>query len=331
MKELVDIHTHLLSSDVKFNRIYDKIALKIFGKKMGIDFSELKQDPYLGYTKALIRNIKKSKKIKKVVLFGVDAKFNLEGKETDKDITVCAKNEDVLELYSANKDIIIPFFSINPNRADALDLIDKYVALGFRGAKFLQNYWQIDLNDKRYIPYFKKLAEHNLPLIIHTGSENSIESKKEYESITMLEAPLREGVVVIAAHMGLEYSLKRVFKSFSKDAKNFNKEYFLLLDMLKKEKNLYADISAILTPFRAKVLRDLSKRAEIHDKLLFGTDFPVPISVIFSSYDLPLKVRLLLNKIKNPFDRYVSALHYYFKEDNPIFTNYKKVLTKVLH
>jgi hypothetical protein len=26
--------------------------------------------------------------------------------------------------------------------------------------------------------------------------------------------------------------------------------------------------------------------------------------------------------------RYVSALHYYFKEDNPIFTNYKKVLNE---
>jgi predicted TIM-barrel fold metal-dependent hydrolase len=324
--QTVDMHTHLLSSDVKFDRLYDRVALVLFGKKMGLNLDEAKQNPYQAYINALIGSIKDSQHISQVVLFGVDAKFDEYGKEVDRDISVCASNDDVLKVYEANSDIIIPFFSINPNRKDALDMIDQYVALGFKGAKFLQNYWSVDLNDKKYEPYFQKLAYYNLPLIVHTGSENSIDSTKEYESIRMLQAPLKAGVKVIAAHMALEYSIMDIFKIFSKDNKNFNSEYFMLIEMLKEYDNLYADISALLTPFRAKALRDLSMRKDIHHKLLFATDFPVPMMSIFSSYDLGLSKRLELSKILNPFDRYAKTILEYFKEDSLIYTNYKKIL-----
>ncbi len=123
--QTVDIHMHLLSSEVQFNRFYDKIAIKIFGKKMGIDPKKLIENPYKAYTDALVNNVRDSKYLTKTVLFGVDAKVDNTGKVIHKDITVCASNEDLLKLYQENKDVIIPFFSINPMRPDALDLIDK--------------------------------------------------------------------------------------------------------------------------------------------------------------------------------------------------------------
>ncbi len=39
---------------------------------------------------------------------------------------------------------------------------------------------------------------------------------------------------------------------------------------------LYADISALATLGKIKYLRTLAKRQELHGKLLFGSDFPVP-------------------------------------------------------
>ncbi len=324
----VDIHTHLLSSEVKFDRIYDKIAIRFFAKKMAIKPKELLQNPYQAYTKALIASVRKSKYLSKIVLFGVDAKVDKRGKEIDRDKTVCATNEDVLKLYKKNSDIIIPFFSINPLRQDALELIDRYSELGFKGAKFLQNYWGVDTRDRRYRAYFEKLKEKKLPLIVHVGSENSINSIKECESIDMLNHPLDVGVNVVAAHMALSYRPKKIFKALSKNPKNFNKEYFTLIEMLKKYENLYADISAILTPIRAKVLRHLSKEHSIHKKLLFGTDFPVPFNTVLNSYDLKYTKRFELSKVKNPFDRYISIILEYFSKDNPLFTNYKKILQK---
>ena len=325
--QTIDIHMHLLSSDVKFDRFYDKLAIKFFAKKMGVNPQDLIKNPYKAYTDALVKNVRTSKYLDKTVLFGVDARVDSRGNTLHKDITVCATNEDLLKLYQENSDVIIPFFSINPMRPDALDLIDKYSELGFKGAKFLQNYWGVDTRDIKYRPYFEKLKEKNLPLIVHVGSESSVHSEKSCESLEMVNHPLEVGVKVIAAHMALSYEPLHIFKALSKNPKNFNQDYFTLLEMLNKHDNLYADISAILTPVRAKVLRHLSQQHDVHHKLLFGTDYPVPYSTVFTSYDLPYKKRFELSKIENTFDRYTQAILEYFDEENAIYTNHQKVLT----
>ncbi len=324
--QTVDFHTHLLSSRVKFDRLYDRIAIKLFAHKLGVDPKEIIKNPYQAYTDALMKNVKESPSLSKIVLFGVDAKVNNIGDILHQDLTVCATNDDLYKLYQKNQDLIIPFFSINPMRPDALDLIDEYYEKGFKGAKFLQNYWGIDTRDKKYQAYFEKLKEKKLPLIIHVGSESSVHSYKECESLEMINQPLNIGVNVVAAHMALSYEPLKIFKAFSKKPKNFNHDYFKLLEMLESHDNLYADISAILTPVRAKVLRHLSQQTQIHDKLLFGTDFPVPFSTIFTTYDLPIKKRFELGKEKNPFERYIRAILEYFGENNHIFTNYKRLI-----
>lgn len=324
----VDIHAHLLSSEVAFNRFYDRFAVRFFAKKLGIDPSELLKDPYSAYTRALTGGVRRSKYVEKIVLFGVDARVDDAGKVLHRDLTVCATNDDLLALYEKNRDVVIPFFSINPRRPDALELIDRYVERGFKGAKFLQNYWGVDTREARYRPYFEKLAALELPLIVHVGSESSVHSFKACESIAMLEGPLDAGVTTICAHMALSYHPMKLFQSFSRNPKYFNEEYFRLLEMLKVYDNLYADTSALLTPVRAKVLRHLSGQRDVHHKLLFGTDFPVPFTTLLNSYDLPWKKRLELGREANPFDRYAKAMLEYFGPENPIYTNYEKVLTR---
>ena len=323
---MIDIHAHLLSENVRFDRFYDKLAIKFFASRLGINPQALIDNPYQAYTEALINNIRTSKHLQKSVLFGVDARVDEKGKTLHQDITVCASNEALLKLYHDNPDIIVPFFSINPLRPDALDLIDKYSDLGFKGAKFLQNYWNVDTRQEHFIPYFEKLKAKNLPLIIHIGSESSVHSFKACESITMLDLPLSLGVDVIAAHMALSYTPLGIFKALSQNPKHFSLEYHKLLRMLHYHDNLYADISALLTPVRAKVLPHLSKQYDIHDKLLFGTDFPVPFTTVLNSYDLSLKRRFSLSRIQNPHDRYIEAMLSYFPKENPLYTNYKKIL-----
>jgi predicted TIM-barrel fold metal-dependent hydrolase len=326
MMQTVDMHVHLLSSEVRFNRFYDRIALKVLGKKMGIDTKKLFKEPYQAYIDALTNNLRSSKHLSHSALFGVDACVDDRGNILHKDQTVCATNEDVLKVYEAHPDIIIPFFSINPMRPDALDMIDRYHELGFKGAKFLQNYWGVDTNENRYRPYFEKLKAKNIPLIIHIGSESSVRSIKHCESIDMLYQPLEVGVTVIAAHMALSYSPLKIHKALLSHPKHYNAEYFKLIDMLQTHDNLYADISALLTPVRAKVLRHLSHQYSIHEKLLFATDFPVPFTTLFNSYDLPYKKRFSLSKIDNPFDRYIATILEYFPKNSPLYRNYKKLL-----
>ena len=200
----IDIHAHLLNSNVKFDRLFDIVSIKLFGRKLGIkDQKAFLNDPYNEYKKMFIRNIKESKYVEKSVIFPVDSKYDTKGRIIDTDKTVCSNNDELLTFYNENPNELIPFFSINPLREDALDKIDEYYEKGFKGAKFLQNYWDLNSNDQKFIKYYEKLKEYNLPIIIHTGSEYTISSTKEYESVNMVKLPLEIGVNTIAAHMGL--------------------------------------------------------------------------------------------------------------------------------
>lgn len=323
----VDIHSHLLSADVKFDRFYDKLALAFFAKKFDINRRELIKNGFEGYKSNFARLIKSSNFVQKSVVFGVDAKFDESGNLVHKDKTVCASNEDVFAFYEQNPSEVVPFFSVNPNRKDALNLIEKYHKMGFKGGKLLHSYWETDLNDKRYEPYFRLLSELELPLVIHVGDENSLASNKALESIEQLKSPLNLGCRIVCAHMGA--SSDGAFTALSRDPEKFGANYFTLLGWLREFDGLYADVSALLCINKARILPHLKTQTQIHDKILFGTDFPVPFSVILSSYDLPFRDRLALNRIQNPLDRYVRAMSLYFGEDSPIFSNYKKILGEI--
>ncbi len=137
----------------------------------------------------------------------------------------------------------------------------------------------------------------------------------------MLELPLACGVTVIAAHMGLGRINHKllIWKNITRNPHDFDDDYFILLDKLKTYTNLYADISAILVPLRARALPHLAQQKAVHDKILFGTDYPVPFTTTLNSYDLSWAVRRKISSITNPFDRYISAILEYFPENSPIY------------
>ena len=326
--QTVDFHTHLLNPGVSFDRTFDKAVIPVFATLLGFDAKALKKDKYSEYTRGLLHGVKTSKHVKKIVLFPVDSRVNDDGCVVDHDKTVCSCNDAVDALYQTHPEHIIPFFSINPNRKDALELIDTYVARGFVGAKFLQNYWYIDASDEKYRAYYEKLKEHNIPLIIHTGNEGTIDASRAFEGVDMLHLALEVGVRVVAAHMASGHMDNgwRFWRNFSHNEDYFNAQYFELLRMLETHENLYADISAMLTPTRARTLRHLSKQTHIHHKLLFGTDFPVPFNIRYNTLDLSKEVLKSVASIKNPFDRYTAVILAFFGEENALFSNYKKLL-----
>ncbi len=326
--QTVDSHTHLLNPEVRFNRLFDRISVMFFAEKLGMDREKLHTEPFAAYVTAMAHAIRQSRYVKKACLFGVDARVNEQGKQLGRDRTVCATTQDVLRVCAGFPELFIPFLSINPLRPDALDLLDQYVEQGCHGAKFLQNYWRIDLNDERFIPYYEKLKFHKLPLIVHIGSEYTIDSERRYEGVAMLDLPLACGVTVVAAHMGLGRIKHKllVWKNLTRNPRDFDDDYFILLQKLKTHANLYADISAILVPMRARALTHLAAQRDVHEKILFGTDYPVPFTTTLNSYDLSWAIRRRISAIDNPFDRYTSAILEYFPEHNPIYQNYRKLL-----
>lgn len=325
----IDFHTHLLSKDVSFDRLYDKVTLSLFAKSLNADKKLLMNEKFEGYVKTLTSNIENSNYVEKIVLLPVDGIYDNNGYYITQDKTVCSNTNDVLDIYNRFPNLIIPFLSVNPNRFNSLDLLDEYIEKGCKGVKFLQNYWNLDLNDKKYIPYFEKIKQHNLPIVIHTGSEYAIKSNSLFEKIEVSNQAIEIGCNVVLAHGGVSMFMETNPIKF---LNNFNinkmcKDYEKSLDYMRKHDNVYVDLSAIISIFRSKIIKDLAEnQKDIHNKLLFATDFPVPFSILFSFHNMPLENRLALEKIKNPFDRYVCFLNNWFESDSEIYTNYKKLI-----
>lgn len=324
----IDTHTHLLSREVRFDRLFDKVAVRFFAENLGVDPARLKQHPWEAYVQAMAKAVRESRYVDKTCLFGVDARVDRKGREIHRDKTVCATNDAVVEVAGRYPEQFIPFLSVNPLRPDALELIDEYVEKGCAGAKFLQNYWHVDLNHEALIPYYEKLRDLKLPLVIHIGSEYTIESEKRYEGANMLELPLRTGVTVIAAHMGLgqiNHKL-RPWRNLSKNPAWFDQDYFQILEMLEEYDNLYGDLAAMLIPLRARALPHLASQKQVHHKILFGTDYPVPFTIRFNTHGIGATETKRIAAIQNPFDRYAETMLQFFPEDNPLYTNHQKLL-----
>jgi len=78
-------------------------------------------------------------------------------------------NDDIIALAAANADIMLPFASVHPLRADAVAEVRRLIALGARGFKFhppLQEYFA---NDPLAYPVYEEIAAARLPALFHTG------------------------------------------------------------------------------------------------------------------------------------------------------------------
>jgi len=72
----VDIHTHLLSPDARFDRLFDRISVRFFAKGLGVDPKRLRADPYNAYVEAMAGSIRDSRYVQKACLFGVDSRLD---------------------------------------------------------------------------------------------------------------------------------------------------------------------------------------------------------------------------------------------------------------
>jgi uncharacterized protein len=100
--------------------------------------------------------------------------------------------------------------SVHPNRPDAIDELNALMdgKLGVRPVllKWIPSSQGIDPKAVRYDRFYSRLAHWKLPLLCHTGTENSIkpagglEDHRDYDDPLRLVTPLEQKVTVIAAH-----------------------------------------------------------------------------------------------------------------------------------
>lgn len=165
--------------------------------------------------------------------------------------------------------------SVHPYRPNAVACVEEVFAAGASLLKWLPLHHNIDVTDPRSVAVLRRCAALGLPVLVHYNEEFTLKTQRPaYRGIGPLLDTLRsfrrtgEMPCTIVAHAATP-----VQPWGDRDS------HRALLAALAGEfadAPLYADIAALTTWTKVGYLRRLARRQNLHAKLLFGTDFPVP-------------------------------------------------------
>lgn len=167
--------------------------------------------------------------------------------------------------------------SIHPYRPDALARLDAALANGAVALKWLPSSMAIDLRDARLRPFYDRLADTRLPVIVHCGEERAVPGagRDALGNPLLVRAALERGVRVVIAHcasLGTALDLDR--------ARPRDVPAFSLFARLMDEgwgEQLLGDLSVVLQTNREpEVARTLLTREDWQPRLLHGSDYPLP-------------------------------------------------------
>jgi len=248
------------------------------------------------YIDDLLTELRASRHVQKAVILGMDGVYDQNGRLNQTQTDFLISNDYVLKTAQAHPEELLAGVSINPQRRDAIDEVHRCADAGAVLVKVLPNAKQFDPANPQYKPFYRALAERKLPFLSHVGYEFSLIGKDQsVGDPERLKVALDEGATVIAAH-ACSYGLIL-----------YEKFLPTLRDLVKRYPHFYADISALTLPNRLRMLLHLRQYPEIHERLLFGTDYPLSVFHIAAWGRVAIGTLREMIRTKNRFDRQVAV------------------------
>jgi uncharacterized protein len=202
----------------------------------------------------------------------------------------------VLKTARAYPDEFLAGPSISPQRQDSVEEVHRCADAGAVLVKVLPNAQHFNPADPKYKTFYRALVERKLPFLSHVGYELTLIGRDQsLGDPDRLRTALDEGVTVIAAH-ACSYGLM-VYEKF---LPTFH-------DLAKRYPNFYADISALTLPNRLRMLFHLRRHPELHNRLIFGTDYPLSVFHLAAWGRVGLRALRDMVRTRNRFDRQVSV------------------------
>lgn len=189
-------------------------------------------------------------------------------------------NSLVRSMCEADPNRLLFGASIHPYRSqdgrDACSLLEEVVEAGAVLIKWLPIHQNIRADDPRTVAFLRRAAALDVPLLVHYGGEMSLSCQhREFAGPGPLLRVLRrlrtEGAMpkVIVAHAATP--------TFAWQSAGGYRELEAALLGEFADAPLYADIAALTSLGRTSWLTRLARRPELHRKLIWGSDWPVPV------------------------------------------------------
>lgn len=172
---------------------------------------------------------------------------------------VWVDDQYVADYVAAHPEHLIGFLSVDPTQPGWEDeLRYGHQQLGLRGIKLLPMYAGFAPEDPKLDPLWTYAQQHQLPVLLHTGTTFVAQAPLEYTLPRRLDpvATRFPEVRIIMAHLGHPYEGEAVV-------------------VARKHPHVYTDVSALhYRPFQLYQSLMLVQEYGVWDKVLFGTDYP---------------------------------------------------------
>ncbi len=269
-RTVIDWHVHVAGlgyggSGAFINQaMRDNIRFGFFLKWMGVTLEELEAHGDQLVVQRLDEKLAGSSLVDAAVVLAMDGVIDQRSGELDRESTQIYVPNDYVMRETARYPRLLFGASVNPNRADAIERLERVHRQGAWVIKWLPSIMYIDPADRRFIPFYDRMAELDIPLLSHAGKEDAFASARdELSDPRRLELPLRRGVTVIAAHIATT--------GRSEGEDNFER----ILPMFQEYPNLYTDVSSLTLINKRGYLARALRVPGLSQRMLYGTDWPL--------------------------------------------------------
>jgi len=283
---LVDYHTHIVGLGTDNSGAFvsartrnwlsvERWKFLIYASASGIKNIEQADQEYIA---RLVRLARGSPRRGKFHILAFDKHYKPDGTVDVGKTNFYIPNEYIFRLTEQYPDIFLPVISVHPYRRDAVAELEKWARLGAKFVKWLPNAMGIDPSSSVADPFYRKMKEHGMILLSHTGEEQAVEAAEDQRlgNPLLLRRALEHGVRVIMAHTASLGTCEDLDNASRKEHSCFDLALRLMGEP-KYDGLLFAEISAMLQFNRMpEPFTSLLKRQDLHPRLVNGSDYPLP-------------------------------------------------------
>jgi len=304
---IVDMHCHIAGLGAGGSGCFispelsENWRFKIYLRAFGVTKKEVEQQGDAIIGDKISASLSQSRFVSRAVILAMDGVVDADGRLDTNRTEVYFPNEFVASLCARHTNLLFGA-SVNPYRTDAIERLVWAKEHGAVLVKWIPPIMDINPDDPKLIPFYRKMVELKLPLLCHTGEEKSFSQANDLlGDPEKLRLPLSLGVTVIAAHIA------------SSETFHGERGPDRLARLMREFPNLYSDISALTDINKPGCLREALTKPGFSGRLLYGTDFPLVNTALDSPWywlRLSFRQKWEIARTANPWDRDVLTKHF---------------------
>ena len=246
----------------------------------------LADEQYLEY---LLKQIERIPGKFRVMSLALDHFYTEEGIQDSNNYEIYIPNSYVVGLSQRYPDQMMPVISVHPYRHDAVAELEKWASRGVRVVKWLPNAQGFDPSSPLCDPFYAAMNRLDMVLLSHAGDEQALDSRgrQHLGNPLRLRRALDSGVKVIICHCATSGTSQDLDDPKLPKVDNFSL-FMRLFDDPTYEGFLYADISGMtLVNQVGSSLKTILERKDLHPRLFYGSDYPLPaVDILNQNYAL---------------------------------------------